>query len=96
MEIKLISEIETCVYEIHINDNSICNVPNFNNIAKVNEITCNPVLTPETYEKYMRKLNELVQKDQEELVAEKEYLKEESRSGSPIVNGEIESLESLI
>ncbi len=61
----MISEIETCVYDIHINSNQICNIPNFNKKSNNYKIDCNPVLDGHLFNQYSRKIHELEQKKQE-------------------------------
>ena len=43
-DIDLISEIETCVYEIHVNSRSMCDVPNFRKEKNKFDIVCRPVV----------------------------------------------------
>ena len=56
--IDLISEIETCVYEIHINSRSICKIPYFSKKPNSFEVNCNPVVEPSAYEKYTAMMKE--------------------------------------
>ncbi len=48
----MISEIETCVYEIHINSRSICKIPYFSKKPNSFSVNCNPVVESSAYEKY--------------------------------------------
>ena len=58
--IDLISEIETCVYEIHINSRSICKIPYFNRKQNSFNINCNPVVEPKEYAKYLSDLEQQI------------------------------------
>lgn len=58
--IDLISEIETCVYEIHINSRSICKIPYFNKKQNSFSINCNPVVEPKEYAKYLSDLEQQI------------------------------------
>jgi len=59
--IDLISEIETCVYEIHINSRSICKIPYFNKKQNSFNINCSPVVEPKEYAKYLSDLESVEQ-----------------------------------
>lgn len=60
--IDLISEIESCVYEIHIKSHSICKIPYFSKKPNSFNINCNPVAEPDVFDKYSQKKNELEKK----------------------------------
>lgn len=54
-ELDLISEVETCVYEIHINSYQVCSVPYFRKTPNNFQISCSPVVTASVYDKYVEK-----------------------------------------
>lgn len=82
-QIDLISEVETCIYEIHINTDSICKIPNFSKKPNNFDIKCNPVVSPDVYEKYSKK-NEIAkvrtEKEQQRLKNLKAEQKETDKS----------------
>ena len=47
------SEIETCVYEIHIASRGICSIPNFSKKSNNYEIACHPVASKPVYEQFI-------------------------------------------
>lgn len=75
--IDLISEIETCVYEIHINSYSICKIPYFSKKPNSFNINCSPVVDPEVYDKYLeeKKASE-VEKDEKQPPSEEKIQNE--------------------
>ena len=54
-EIALITEIETCVYEIHVNNRLLCNIPRFGKDVNKFKVECHPVVDSSTYEAYQFK-----------------------------------------
>ena len=54
-EIALITEIETCVYEIHVNNRLLCNIPRFGKDINKFLVECHPVVDSPTYEAYQLK-----------------------------------------
>lgn len=68
-EIDMISEVETCVYEMHINSRSMCTVPKFSKEQSKFDIICRPVVDEETFTRHLKKKEELTrQKSNEETV----------------------------
>lgn len=61
----MISEVETCIYEIHINSNSLCSIPYFSKKQNKFDIRCSPVVDQTTYADY------LVKKKQTEIEKQK-------------------------
>lgn len=53
--IDLISEIESCVYEIHINSYLVCSVPHFRKSPQNFQVSCNPVVHQHVYNQYIEK-----------------------------------------
>ena len=58
-QIDLISEVETCIYEINIISSLVCGIPNFSKKSNDFGIKCNPVIDGDEYEKYAKKKQEL-------------------------------------
>lgn len=54
-EIDLISEVETCIYEIHVNSHAMCNIPSFSKKQSKFNINCQPVVDETTYNEYLAK-----------------------------------------
>jgi hypothetical protein len=52
-EIALISEVETCVYEMHVASRTLCNVPGFSKEANRFDLVCRPVVDSHTFETYL-------------------------------------------
>jgi ferritin len=58
-EIDLISEVESCIYEIHINSHSLCSIPYFSKKQNKFDIKCHPVVDHTTYADYLKKKESL-------------------------------------
>ncbi|RNA29963.1 OS-9-like isoform X2 [Brachionus plicatilis] len=51
--IEMISEIETCEYEIFVRSQSLCSVPNFSKKQISHDLKCSPVVSDHVFEKYL-------------------------------------------
>ena len=58
-QIDLISEVETCVYEINVLSSAVCKIPHFSKKSNDFDIKCNPVLPADEYQKYVKKQDQL-------------------------------------
>lgn len=54
-KIEMISEIETCVYEISVRTPTLCSVPNFSIKQISHDLKCSPVVTDQVFENYLAK-----------------------------------------
>ncbi len=57
-EIILVSEVETCVYEIQLGSRTMCNVPGFSKEASRYDLVCKPVVDSDVFNKYLEKKTE--------------------------------------
>ena len=51
--------METCVYEINVLSSAVCKIPNFSKKSNEFDIKCNPVLSMDQYQKYIKKKDEI-------------------------------------
>lgn len=63
-EIELISEVETCVYEIHIYSGYLCSIPNFREKKNKFDINCNPIVDEIAFNDYQAKRQKAIQENE--------------------------------
>jgi hypothetical protein len=63
--IDMISEVETCVYEINVMSSSLCKAPGFSKKPDNHGIKCTPILQPHVYENYLQRVKEEEKKEKD-------------------------------